>query len=328
MMNTLDQEHFSAFPAGNNADLLSQKYRELLLINMLGYLRSIQNSLDIDISFIIDKYENIDSEYKFSPIIYNQFSKLSYYADKGEVPQIIDVLHELNILTDEDIFNSKFQFSTILTEKWEMDFISKIRNEHIPSKSGENTLILPILTPNLSVYEKLFMNLKEQIKQIDFEFYQELENYVTRVKLFNGKALKAATSASVFGAIYLKLPPVNENPQAYFADHIIHETSHLHLDILLAFDKIVLNDSGERFDAPIRIDPRPMTGIFHATFVLSRMVRLFQRLVKDTQEIEYIKRLDVFKRQFHQGFETIEQNALLTENGHKIKKSFIEASEM
>jgi hypothetical protein len=328
MMNTLDQKHFSAFPAGNNADLISQKYRELLLLNMVGYMKSIQNSLDVDISFIISKYEDINSEQKFSPTIYNLFSKLSYCASKGEVPQIIDVLHELNVLKNEDILDSKFQFSTILTEKWELDFISKIRNEHIPSKSGENTLILPILNPNLSIYEKLFLNLKEQIKQIDVEFYQELESYVTRVKLFNGKALKAATSASIFGAIYLKLPPVNESPQAYFADHIIHETSHLHLDILLAFDKIVLNENKEKFDAPIRIDPRPMTGIFHATFVLSRMVRLFQRLVKDTQEIEYIKRLDIFKRQFDNGFETIEKNAKLTENGYRIKNSFIKTSEM
>jgi hypothetical protein len=58
------------------------------------------------------------------------------------------------------------------------------------------------------------------------------------------------------------------------------------------------------------------------------MVRLFQRLVKDTQEIEYIKRLDIFKRQFDNGFETIEKNAKLTENGYRIKNSFIKTSEM
>lgn len=151
---------------------------------------------------------------------------------------------------------------------------------------------------------------------------------MTRLKLFNGKAIRGATSASVFGAIYLRLPASDENMDIYFAEHIINETSHLHLDILLAFDQIVLNEDTEKFQAPIRVDPRPMFGIFHATFVLSRMVRLFQRLLKDKFQPEYGQKLDMFKKQFYQGLETIDKHAILTENGKKIKDSFIKASEL
>lgn len=324
----LDNNFYSASPAGEKAALLFHEYRKLLQTNMLGYLRSIQISLGLDISLLIQKYEKLDTSQKFSPAIFHLFSKLNHSANQGEVPAIIDVLHQLNILEEREILNSEFRFSTILTESWETDFVNKIRSEHIPSKSGEKTLVLPILSPVLSTYQGLFSNLKAQLKQIDFDFYQELESYVTRVKLFNGKALKAATSASVFGAIYLKLPPVTENSEAYFADHIIHETSHLHLDILLAFDKIILNEEAEKFQAPIRIDPRPMFGIFHATFVLSRMVRLFQRIIKDTPKQDYIDRLDTFRSQFDMGLTTIEKHAILTENGQIIKSSFIKAAEI
>jgi len=274
----LDNKFYTAQPAGDNATLLYQEYRKLLLTNMLGYLRSIQTSLGIDISLLIQKYEELDSTQRFSPAIFNLFSKLTHSANQGEVPAIIDALHLLNMLDENEILKSEFRFSTILTENWETDFVNKIRSEHIPSKSGEKTLVFPILSPDLSLYQGLFSNLKAQLKQIDFDFYQELESYVTRVKLFNGKALKAATSASVFGAIYLKLPPETENSEAYFADHIIHETSHLHLDILLAFDKIILNQEAEKFQAPIRIDPRPMFGIFHLCSIFIKNSTIIKHL--------------------------------------------------
>lgn len=324
----LEGKYFTAVPSGENAFLLSLEYRSLLLQNLLGYLNSIQSAIKLDISFIIKKYQHLDTSQRFSPAIYDLFAKLVHASNAGDVPPIVDVLHQLNILTEDDILNAQFRVSTILTENWETDFINKMRSENIPNKNNESVLLLPILNPDLSLYINTFIDLKNLIKQVDIDFFYEIECYLTRLKLFNGKALKAATSASVFGAIYLKTPPPGENIGAYFSEHIIHETSHLNLDILLAFDKIVLNEESEKYDAPIRIDPRPMFGIFHATFVLSRMVRLFQRITKERPKKEFIERLEIFRRQFDQGLETVEKHAILTENGQRIKASFIKAAEI
>ncbi len=57
----------------------------------------------------------------------------------------------------------------------------------------------------------------------------------------------------------------------YFLDHITHETSHLVLHTLMNVDPLITNGHAQRFDAPIRPDPRPLYGIYHATFVLSRI---------------------------------------------------------
>jgi len=324
----LESKYFSALPAGENAPYLLKEYRNLLIVNMIELINSIQKTTKIDLTFLVERYSNVDISKNFSPAIYSLFSKLSIAAAIGKVPQLIDVLHQLRELKDVDIYDSSFRISTILTENWETDFINKLRAENFPNKSGESTLILPILSPGAAHFETTYLKLKGQLEKIDFPFYQELNSHVTRLKLFNGKALKAATSASVYGAIYLRLPPSGENVSAYFADHIIHETSHLQLDILLAFDKIILNDSEERFKAPIRIDPRPMFGIFHATFVLSRMVRLFQRIMKDTPSKEVAERLDLFRRQFDEGWDTIEKHAVLTPNGSLVKDSLPKTAEI
>jgi hypothetical protein len=322
-------DYFTALPAGRNAIILLHQYRQLLIKNLIGYLTAIQSSsLDIDISFLIKKYETLDIKENFSPAIYALFSKLIKVSSDGDVPPIVDVLHQLSILKEEDIHNSEFMVSTILTEPWENDFVNKIRTETIPSENDQKTIILPVINPDLSELTKAYTDVFEFIGKIDLEFYQEILCYVTRLKLFNGKGLTATTSSSVFGAVYLNLPMQNEDMEPYFCEHIIHETSHLQLEILFAFDKIVLNKETEKFKSPLRTDPRPILGIFHATFVLSRMVRLFKRIVKQRPGNEYVKKLELFRRQFDQGLETVEKNAILTEKGKLILNSFTKAAEI
>src|SRR5206468_121331 len=67
------------------------------------------------------------------------------------------------------------------------------------------------------------------------------------------------------------------NPVPYYLEHIVHECAHQHLFALQLIDPVVLNDKNELFDAPIRLQKRPMDGIFHACFVLARMVRCFNK---------------------------------------------------
>ncbi len=55
------------------------------------------------------------------------------------------------------------------------------------------------------------------------------------------------------------------------AEVITHECAHNALFALTATDARVENDPEERYSSPLRIDPRPMDGIYHATFVLARM---------------------------------------------------------
>lgn len=324
------KKYFTAFPAGKSAITLLQNFRELLIQNLIECLNSIQSALpeDVDISFLIKKYKKLGSSKNFSPAIYSLITKLIRVASDGIVPSIIDVLHELSILNEKDISNSKFEISSILTENWERDFVDKIRKDIIAGKNNRETIILPIINPDLSNFINAYSNIVGQIKRLDFEFYQEIAYYVTRLKLFNGKGLTATTSSSVFGAIYLNIPSNDKNIESYFFEHIVHETSHLQLEILFAFDKIVLNKVTEKFKSPLRKDPRPMLGIFHATFVLCRMVRLFNRMAHINSDKKYTEQLNIFRNQFEQGLEVIEKSAVLTENGKRIYSSFVKAAEI
>ena len=55
------------------------------------------------------------------------------------------------------------------------------------------------------------------------------------------------------------------------AEVLAHESAHSLLFGFCTDEALVENDDDELFSSPLRVDPRPMDGIYHATFVSARM---------------------------------------------------------
>jgi len=107
------------------------------------------------------------------------------------------------------------------------------------------------------------------------------------------------------------------------AEAIVHECSHNILFAMAPVDFHVLNDPQERYKSPLRIDPRPMNGIYHATFVLSRMYFAMHEVANSpTVEAalgDEARKLENTSRElFHDGYRILEEHAAYTEEGEKI----------
>jgi len=63
-------------------------------------------------------------------------------------------------------------------------------------------------------------------------------------------------------------------------DVLAHESSHVLLFGLSAEEPLMRNDGSERYASPVRRDPRPLEGIFHACFVSTRVHRLLSRMLQ------------------------------------------------
>jgi HEXXH motif-containing protein len=59
---------------------------------------------------------------------------------------------------------------------------------------------------------------------------------------------------------------------------LVHESAHLLLYAFTQHEPLVLNDEAERYTSPLRTDPRPMEGIYHATWVSARMTYAMHKL--------------------------------------------------
>lgn len=78
-----------------------------------------------------------------------------------------------------------------------------------------------------------------------------------------------ATSVFSWGALFLNAP--KHETVVDMIDGLSHESAHAHLFGLSLGDAFVTNPPDELHPSPLRDDPRPLDGTFHATFVSARM---------------------------------------------------------
>lgn len=128
------------------------------------------------------------------------------------------------------------------------------------------------------------------------------------------------SSVYLWGAIFLN---VCSGSVLQVVETLVHESAHMHLFALSMDGDIVLNPYDQRLDSPLRDDPRPMDGIYHATYVLGRMhygikTILESGLLDECQQTEGQTMLLNISQSFKQGVSTVETSADLTERGQKI----------
>lgn len=82
------------------------------------------------------------------------------------------------------------------------------------------------------------------------------------------------TSFMVWGATLVNCTAHQTVP--LMAEFLVHEITHALLFGLAVADPLVLNSADEAYASPLRKDPRPMDGVFHATIVCARLVEFYR----------------------------------------------------
>jgi HEXXH motif-containing protein len=130
-----------------------------------------------------------------------------------------------------------------------------------------------------------------------------------------------ASSFMLWGAII-----INANSsfgELGMAQMLAHESAHNLLFGLCTDEPLLNNSPDERYASPLRPDPRPLEGIYHATFVSARMYRAVKTLLESgtlSHELEKKARqdLETDARCFSQGMEVVKRHGKLTEIGQAI----------
>lgn len=104
---------------------------------------------------------------------------------------------------------------------------------------------------------------------------------------------------------------------------LVHESAHLLLYAFTQHEPLVLNDEAERYTSPLRTDPRPMEGIFHATWVSARMAYAMYELSRSPQldtalRSQALVATQVDLANFNAGHSLIKAHAILTETGRGV----------
>lgn len=163
--------------------------------------------------------------------------------------------------------------------------------------------------------------------QADPELAGEFGGLVCEIVLASGRStdgkirFAGASSFLLWGAIVVS-PSAHRTPIS-LVEGLAHESAHSLLFGLMVDEPLVLNPDWERFQSPLRDDPRPMDGIYHATFVVARVHYAMERLLasellnaaarEEANEILVTNRMA-----FAEGLPIIERHGQLTSRGTAI----------
>jgi HEXXH motif-containing protein len=92
-----------------------------------------------------------------------------------------------------------------------------------------------------------------------------------------GRGIGGASSFALWGAVLLNTDCLGDRLTAAVA--LAHEAAHAHLFGLALGGRLVENSDDDRYNSPLRSDPRPMEGIAHAVYVLGRMIFTLRALI-------------------------------------------------
>lgn len=138
-------------------------------------------------------------------------------------------------------------------------------------------------------------------------------------------AFGAASSFALWGGFVIDYASNDSWPLMFRT--IVHESGHNLLFAIAREGPLVENDPDERFPSPVRSDPRPMDGIYHAAFVSARESLALDRLLcwnetsgaLEPEDADLVlKLLEVSVLNFRDCLETLRKDASLTRLGADI----------
>jgi hypothetical protein len=321
------KKFFHVQPVPDKAERIHRLLRENIKENYIKLAQNVETSLNgngyrVDLDSVIDRLESLDVSRRFSPGLYVHHSELVGAMNAGNPGQTVHELGKLMKFDESDIYRSRsgLAVKSALTEPWE-DYAIPVAKGSTPKTS----FVFPISDEQRDEFASEVQEALSFIENADEGLRAEIDEYATTLRLFNGHNIIGATSPKFYGNIYLQRPDESytyEERIAFFIEHIVHEGSHLHASALEIHDELVLNSPDERFTAPIRPDARPMSGIFHATFVLSRITRVFRRLSEKTDINVFEDYYERAETEYRHGYDNVVEHGDLTPMGEQIAEEF------
>lgn len=165
------------------------------------------------------------------------------------------------------------------------------------------------------------------INRVAPELYDEISRMITDIVIIDSTKTNAASTFSAFGVIVLKFLKPHQTWTTY-VEHIVHEAAHHLLFAIFSQYEVFAESTDRRFKSPLRSEPRPLDAIFHATFVLCRVIYILKKMCdsslypdfRRTAEYTYHNPADLID-QFLEGHDTLDKNAVLTKFGELFLES-------
>lgn len=166
-----------------------------------------------------------------------------------------------------------------------------------------------------------------RLRAVDPVTAAEFDAMVTDVVIMSSGVINGGTSFKAFGYLLLRQRQFRPDWTNYL-ETLVHEAAHLYLYCLWSIDPIITADGGRLYRSPLRSEPRPLSGIFHAMFVLARIIRSLSRFAQDPRYAADVSTMSTaynnarnsapLRQKFEDAFAVVAENAELSPLGARL----------
>jgi|GEM_PF-4144362 len=257
-----------------------------------------------------------------SPLMYHRTQQLVKAAQEGNESQVVKIAEDIHAFIKK---NDSFQIKHYCQKELGEDYVT-IADQIFGSSYGEQPIV-NLDEEEFSKAKKNFLIGLELVKKYAPEADREVNTLWT--KIFLGRAnpnsgksgFGGVTSLMLWGAAFVNVDSYNTPLRA--AECIVHEVTHALLFALNASTLLVLNPISGRYSSPLRSDPRPMDGIYHATIVCARVASFYEAMAQDESNAKDLRNQaqELYKRNqtlFLDGYKTISSDGKLSDLAEEI----------
>ncbi len=265
--------------------------------------------------------------------------KLRQLREQPVLPEVIAAYHELvfavqdgsldeaQLLFDEIFATIGADTSFQVIPYNEPDIISKRYFTQIASDATTPLTVFPAQAADYQRAEKFIHESFDILSESCPSLHDEIRALLKRVMLGAGPTEKnaftfdGASAFGLWGAILLNA--IEPKDVVDMVQTLAHESCHNLLFGYCIEGRLVENPDEERHASPLRLDPRPLDGIFHATFVLARMHYSIEQIAKNPRLSEelrakIIKECQLRAASFYDGLATLKAHARYTPEGQAL----------
>lgn len=305
-------------------DLASEKPLPIEL-RMAESLRELQSAIDIDdtLPSLLPVAEHLENAGALQPEAYSTYFALvrSIQAeDMDDVPQLVEAL-----AASRRPENAGISIRMLNANQFGRLGLKVVR-DHFASPSLTFTQMGEIPTRAERRMTQRLIDALALINTMAPKAWADVSRITTEIIASYGRTrgfmtFDGCSSLERYGSILVNMR--RRRTPLVLAETLVHESAHSLLFALSCNDHRVLNPPTELHKSPLRIDPRPLDGIYHAVFVLARMHGFLAEVALNPKtttamRTEALKVVEERRKNFADGHAVLAEHAKLTEIGKEL----------
>ncbi|HBN21805.1 MAG TPA: hypothetical protein DD412_01015 [Holosporales bacterium] len=305
-----------ALPNSERAFILKRKNHQALCESLV-YLKDKTASLLSESER--KKFQILTDDLKKNPNILFPFTLLNetlvQFAQENAVDAFKAYLTDFEFKRKQiETHLSVFPFGNACLAPTQWQLCERILTSEFPEEAY-------VQTPSKGTFKQtstLVQNALREIKKISPNYFAEIEALVSNMMVVHSNRFIAGSSFTLLGLVTL----VDNHDPNMTAEYIIHEAAHQYLYNLMACDEIC--SGAGLHTSPLRKDPRPIEGVYHAAFVLARIIDFYNKAL--TQETTLPKnfmekQIAYYRPRYKDAYDLLMEKATFTDLGQKLLES-------